>query len=239
MTSRRSVSSAGCAVSCRGIASSSSRERYSERQDQPVRLREGQGAFGGLVRRVLVAELTIGEPGQQISLDDTGVTDDGRNRRRAIKDTLQVAETLGQSSPAEAVTPRALPTSPELARPPSRPSSGARAWPAPPSASLRTYRPAGQPTRNSARASQLRLRASAAHPAACRAAIQLLVALCEAIETSSSRFRPSAKASMATRLAMNWASACARGEASIGDRHITSGMSPGGHLLKTASTLTG
>ena len=38
---------------------------HRERQDQPVRLGEGQRAFGGLVRRALVAELTVGEPGQQ------------------------------------------------------------------------------------------------------------------------------------------------------------------------------
>jgi hypothetical protein len=37
---------------------------------------------------------------------------------------------------------------------------------------------------------------------------------------------------MATRLATNWASACAKGKASIGDRPATSGMSPVGHLLK-------
>ena len=29
-----------------------------------------RGAFGVLVRGVLVAELTMGEPGQQMSLDD-------------------------------------------------------------------------------------------------------------------------------------------------------------------------
>jgi hypothetical protein len=51
---------------------------------------------------VLVAELTMGEPGQQMSLDDRGVTDDGRDGRRAINDTLQVVETLGRSALREA-----------------------------------------------------------------------------------------------------------------------------------------
>ena len=66
-----SASSAACAVSCRGSASSSSpRARHRERQDQPVRLGEGERAFGGLVRRALVTELTVGEPGQQVRLHD-------------------------------------------------------------------------------------------------------------------------------------------------------------------------
>jgi hypothetical protein len=60
-----------------------------------------------------------------------------------------------------------------------------------------------------------------------RAAIQLSVAAREAMETSSSRFRPSAKPSMATRLPMNCASAWARLEASIGDRPVTAGMPDG------------
>src|SRR6516164_2811564 len=36
------------------------RARYRERQDEPVGLGERQSAFGGLVRRVLVTELTVG-----------------------------------------------------------------------------------------------------------------------------------------------------------------------------------
>jgi len=71
MTSRMSVSSAACAVSCRGIASSSSREpviaKGSTSRSGSAR---AKGAFGVLVRGVLVAELTMGEPGQQMSLDD-------------------------------------------------------------------------------------------------------------------------------------------------------------------------
>jgi hypothetical protein len=157
MTSRMSVSSAASAVSCRGIASSSSRERHGERQDQPVRLRKGQGAFGGLVRRVLVADLTIGEPGQQISLDDPGVTDDLRNGSRATKDTLQVAETLGQSALREAGHRAGITD-----------FAGAR----PVAVEALEWRPGlADPAQ----------RESAYLPSACRAAIQLSVDLCEAI----------------------------------------------------------
>ncbi|MGH3273527.1 MAG: hypothetical protein ACRDNZ_04280 [Streptosporangiaceae bacterium] len=42
-----------------------------------------------------VAELTMGEPGQQVSLDDSDVADDGR---RAIHHALQVAESLGRAA---------------------------------------------------------------------------------------------------------------------------------------------
>src|ERR1035438_2764713 len=61
---------------------------------------------------------------------------------------------------ARQITARALPTSPELARPSSRPSSDARASPSRPArVCVPTVQPAG-PARNSVRASQLRLQAS-------------------------------------------------------------------------------
>ena len=41
-----------------------------------VRLRQGQRPFGRLVRRALVTELAVGEPGQQLSFHDRDVTDD-------------------------------------------------------------------------------------------------------------------------------------------------------------------
>jgi hypothetical protein len=63
--------------------------RHRERQDQPVRLSQGQRAFRSLVRRALVTELTVGEPGQQVSLDDRYVTDDWGG---AVQNTGQRAE---------------------------------------------------------------------------------------------------------------------------------------------------
>ena len=39
------------------------RAGHRERQDEPVGFGEGEGAFGGLVRRTLVAEVTLGEGG--------------------------------------------------------------------------------------------------------------------------------------------------------------------------------
>jgi len=102
----------------------------------------------------------MGEPGQQMSLDDRGVTDDGRDARRAINDTLQVAETLGRSALREA-DHRAGITDFAGARPAVVEALERRPGLAePPSAGLRTYRPAGRPARNSVRASQLRLQAS-------------------------------------------------------------------------------
>ena len=99
-TSRMSASSAACAVSCRGSASSSSRRaRHHERQDQPVRLGEGQRALGGLVRRALVTELTVGQPGQQVSLHDRDVPDD---RCRAVQDVLHRAQGPGRIAFREA-----------------------------------------------------------------------------------------------------------------------------------------
>jgi hypothetical protein len=93
---------------------------------------------------VLVAELTMGEPGQQMSLDDRGVTDDGRDARRAINDTLQVAETLGRSALREA-DHRAGITDFAGARPAVVEALERRPGLAePPSAGLRTYRPAGR-----------------------------------------------------------------------------------------------
>jgi glyoxylase-like metal-dependent hydrolase (beta-lactamase superfamily II) len=69
--------------------------RHRERQDQPVRLRQGQRPLGRLVRRTQVTELTMGEPGQQLSLDDRDVTDAppgiGGNLRRAV-DEIAAAE---------------------------------------------------------------------------------------------------------------------------------------------------
>jgi hypothetical protein len=44
-------------------------------------LGESERMFGGLVRRALVTELTVGEPGQQMRLDDRDVPLD---RGRAI-----------------------------------------------------------------------------------------------------------------------------------------------------------
>ena len=100
MTSRMSASSAACAVSCRGSASSSSREPViSERQDGPVRLGEGQRAFGGLVRRALVTEFTVGQPGEQVSLHDREVPDD---RCGAVQDVPQRAEGRGRIAFGEA-----------------------------------------------------------------------------------------------------------------------------------------
>ena len=85
-----SASSAACAVSCRGSASSSSRcAGHRERQDQPVGLGQGERAFGGLVRRALVTERTVGERGQQVGLDDRDVPDD---RCRAIENIGQRVE---------------------------------------------------------------------------------------------------------------------------------------------------
>jgi hypothetical protein len=59
--------------------------RHREGQDQPVGLGQGQGTFGGLVRRALVTELTMGEPGQQLRLHDRDVPDD---RGRAVQNIL-------------------------------------------------------------------------------------------------------------------------------------------------------
>jgi hypothetical protein len=89
--SRMSASRAACAVWCRGSASSSSPARHGKRQDQPVRLGQGEGAFGSLVRRPLVAERTVGEPGQQLGLNDRDRPDD---RSRAIEDLVAAAAGL-------------------------------------------------------------------------------------------------------------------------------------------------
>jgi hypothetical protein len=66
--------------------------RHGERQDQPVRLGQGEGAFGSLVRGALVAERTVGEPGQQLGFDDRDVPDD---RCRAVENLGQRAERSG------------------------------------------------------------------------------------------------------------------------------------------------
>ena len=70
-----------------------------EGQDGPVRLGEGQRAFGGLVRRALVTEFTLGEPGYQVSLHDREVADDGRD---AVQDVPQRAEGRGRIAFGEA-----------------------------------------------------------------------------------------------------------------------------------------
>jgi hypothetical protein len=49
------------------------RARHRERQDQPVRLRQGQRPLRRLVRRALVTEFPVGEPGQQVGLHDGDV----------------------------------------------------------------------------------------------------------------------------------------------------------------------
>ena len=67
--------------------------RHRERQDQPVSLRQGQRPFSRLVRRALVTELTMGEPGEQVRLHDRDVTDD---RGRAIENILQHAQSFGR-----------------------------------------------------------------------------------------------------------------------------------------------
>ena len=67
--------------------------RHRKRQDQPVGLRQGQRTLGRLVRRALVTEFTMGEPGEQLRLDDRDVTDD---RCRAIKNILQRAQSSGR-----------------------------------------------------------------------------------------------------------------------------------------------
>ena len=42
--------------------------RHRERQHEPVSLGQGQRVFGRLVRRALVPQLPVGQPGQQMSL---------------------------------------------------------------------------------------------------------------------------------------------------------------------------
>ncbi len=67
--------------------------RHRERQDQPVRLRQGQCAFSRLVRRALVTEFTIGEPGEQVRFNNRDVTED---RGRAIENIVQRAQGSGR-----------------------------------------------------------------------------------------------------------------------------------------------
>ena len=61
------------------------RERHRERQDQPVSLRQRQRALGRLVRRALITELAVGEPGQQVRLHGGDVAD---NRGGAVEHRL-------------------------------------------------------------------------------------------------------------------------------------------------------
>src|SRR5580698_11094920 len=74
-------------------------ERHRERQDEPVSLRQGQCAFRGPVRRALVTEFTMGEPGEQVRLHDRDVTDD---RGRAIENMLQRGQGSGRIAFREA-----------------------------------------------------------------------------------------------------------------------------------------
>ena len=133
-----SASSAACAVSCRGSASSSSRgARHRERQDQPVRLRQGQRAFGRLVRRALVTELAMGEPGQQVRLHDRDVSED---RGRAIQNIGAPRRGLrpdrlprGRSPRGHCGSRRSWPArhrAPRAGRGPRRSSRGGPGWPA-------------------------------------------------------------------------------------------------------------
>jgi hypothetical protein len=64
-----------------------------ERQDQPVRLREGKGTLGCRVRRALVAERTVGQRGQQLGFNEGDVPDD---RCRAVQNTGQRAQGRGR-----------------------------------------------------------------------------------------------------------------------------------------------
>ena len=111
--------------------------RHRERQDQPVGLGQGQRPFGRLVRRTLVTELTVGEPGQQLSLDDRDVTD---NRRRAVQHVPHRAERRRPDRLPRGRSPRghcrSRPTwparqrAPRARRGPRRASRGGPAWPA-------------------------------------------------------------------------------------------------------------
>jgi hypothetical protein len=53
------------------------RAGHRERQDQPVRFRQGQRPFRRLAGRALVPELVVSEPGQQVRLHDRGPEDRG------------------------------------------------------------------------------------------------------------------------------------------------------------------
>ena len=59
--------------------------RHHERQDQSVRLGETERVFGSLVRRPLVTKVAVGEAGEQMSLNERDVTDDGC---RAVQNVL-------------------------------------------------------------------------------------------------------------------------------------------------------
>ena len=99
-TSRMSASSAACAVSMpRQRLEQLGRAGHRERQDQPVGLGQGQRAFGRLVRRALVTELAVGEPGQQVSLHDRDVPED---RCRAIQNIGHRVESRGRIAFREA-----------------------------------------------------------------------------------------------------------------------------------------
>jgi hypothetical protein len=75
------------------------RAGHRERQDQPVGLRQGQRAFGGLVRCALVTELTMSQPGEQLRLNDRDVTKD---RCRAIEHIVQRVQGAGRIAFREA-----------------------------------------------------------------------------------------------------------------------------------------
>ena len=88
----------GCLVPRQGLEQLAC-ARHGERQDQPVRLGEGEGVFGCRVRGALVAEGTVGERGQQLGFDDRDVPDD---RCRAVEDVGQHAERSGRIALGEA-----------------------------------------------------------------------------------------------------------------------------------------
>jgi hypothetical protein len=73
--------------------------RHRERQDQSVRLRQGQRAFGRLVGRALVTEFAMSESGQQVRLHDRDVSKD---RGRAIQNIGHRAEGSGRVAFREA-----------------------------------------------------------------------------------------------------------------------------------------
>ena len=110
------------------------RAGHRERQDQPVGLGESQRPFGGLVRRALVAELTMGEPGQQVRLHDRDVPEE---RRPAVQDTGDRGQSCGRIAFGQADRRAGVPVRPRLVierrrarRGPARSARGGPGWPA-------------------------------------------------------------------------------------------------------------
>jgi hypothetical protein len=79
---------------------------HRERQDELIRLGDGKCVPGGMVRRVLVTELTMGEGGKQLSLHDRDVAD---GRCHAVQDRLHRAGGFCQFAFREA-DPRSIPS---------------------------------------------------------------------------------------------------------------------------------